>query len=113
MMIETYSDGRLIERHDETTRIVTTYDAQGNITSERPYTVEENAAADQAALEATLNTNKKTVEDKLAKRLSNMQAILDQTNADLRADPAQEIKELARAVRLLVRLQTRQLDSTE
>ena len=48
-MTETYSNGRLIERHDDTTRTVTTYDEQGNIASERPYTVEENAAADAAA----------------------------------------------------------------
>ena len=43
------SGGVVIERADDTTRTVTTYDEQGNITSERPYTVEENAAADAAA----------------------------------------------------------------
>ena len=42
-------DGVLRERADDTTRTVTTYDEQGNITSERLYTVEENAAADAAA----------------------------------------------------------------
>jgi hypothetical protein len=33
-----------------------------------------------------------------------MQAIKDQTNADLRADPSQEIKDLATAVRRLIKM---------
>lgn len=100
-------------RYNDTTHTVVTYDKSGNITSERPYTAAENAAADQAALETTLNTNKKTIEEKLANKLADMKAILNQTNADLRADPSQEIKDIARAVRLLVRLQTNKLDGVE
>jgi YD repeat-containing protein len=112
-MNELTIDGVIRERRDDTTRTVTTYDEQGNITSERPYTAEENAAADQAALEATLNTNKRTVEQKLATKLANMQTILVQTNADLRTDPSQEIKDMARAIRLLVRMQMIQFDGAE
>ena len=43
-----YVDGILTREHDDATRTFTTYDEHGNITSERPYTVEENAAVDQA-----------------------------------------------------------------
>lgn len=73
-------------------------------------TPEEVAVAVTARTEAA---NKKTVEQKLATKLESMQTILDQTNADLRTDPSQEIKELARAVRLIVRIITDQLDGVE
>jgi len=49
--IETFQDGRLIRRADDTARTVTTWDAQGAATA-RPYTSEENAAADAAAAAA-------------------------------------------------------------
>ena len=46
---ETFTDGVLVETHDDTTRTVTTYDPQGNVTATRPYTADENASADAAA----------------------------------------------------------------
>ena len=49
MVSETFVDGKLVRRADDTTRTVTTYDEQGNITSERPYTADENADADAVA----------------------------------------------------------------
>ena len=45
---DTYLNGVLRERADDTTRTVTTYDDAGQVTSSRPYTDEENAAADAA-----------------------------------------------------------------
>lgn len=42
-----YQDGRLRERADDTTRIVTTYDAAGEVEATRPYTAEENDRADR------------------------------------------------------------------
>ena len=42
-------NGALVARHDDTTRIVTTYDATGAVASSRPYTPEESTAADAAA----------------------------------------------------------------
>ena len=36
-------NGMLIERGDDTTHTVTTYDESGAVTSTRPYTAEENA----------------------------------------------------------------------
>ena len=72
----------------------------------RPWTVEELTS--QAA-----SANQKTIEQKLATRLGDMQAILDQTNAAIRTDPSQEVKDLARAVRLLTRLQLNQYDGVD
>ena len=71
-----------------------------------PWAVEELAS--QAA-----SANQKTIEQKLATKLENMQAILDQTNAAIRTDPSQEVKDLARAVRLLTRLQLSQYDGAD
>ena len=44
----TYIEGVLREQWDDDTRTFTAYDAQGQQTSTRPYTAEENAAADAA-----------------------------------------------------------------
>ena len=41
-----------------------------------------------------------------------MQGIIDQTNAELKTDPSQEIKDIARAVRRLDRKVARILDGT-
>ena len=46
-----------VTKHDDATRTVTTYNAQGAVTSTRPYTAAENVAADAAAVQATLATN--------------------------------------------------------
>ena len=43
-----HSSGVIRERGGDTTRTVTTYDATGAVTSTRPYTAEEDAAADAA-----------------------------------------------------------------
>ena len=45
-------DGVLRERADDITRTVTAYDETGAVTSTRPYTTEENAAADAAVADA-------------------------------------------------------------
>lgn len=48
MSWQRFDNGRLTEQGDDTTRTVTTYDPQGNVTSTRPYSDDENAAADAA-----------------------------------------------------------------
>jgi len=42
-----------------------------------------------------------------------MQAVIDQTNEQLRADPSQEIKDIARAVRRLIRMALDDYSGTE
>lgn len=52
-MIRTFDiTGRVISDHDDATRTVTTYDETGAVTSTRPYTEAENAAADAAVADA-------------------------------------------------------------
>ena len=46
MIAELYADGVLRERRDDATRTVTTYGPTGQVTETRPYTAQENAAAD-------------------------------------------------------------------
>lgn len=48
MSSETYTDGVLRERWDDTTRTYKAWNASGQQTSTRPYTAAENAAADAA-----------------------------------------------------------------
>lgn len=48
MIAELFTDGVLRERRDDTSRTVTTYDTAGQVTGARPYTTDENAAADAA-----------------------------------------------------------------
>ena len=43
--------------HDDSTRTVTTYDEAGVVTSTRPYTADENAAADAAVADASTLTD--------------------------------------------------------
>ena len=69
-----YRHGELVRYADDTTRTVTTYDEQGNITSERPYTADENAAAD-AAVQAQADAEAARARAELA------DAILDATAA--------------------------------
>ena len=83
------------------------------VTLTRPYTAEENATADAEAVEATQTANKSTIETNLEADLAAMQAIKDQTNADLRADPSQEIKDIATAVRRLIRMAIDDYSGTE
>ena len=52
MMSRTYQDGVIRTWHDDYTRTVTTYDEQGTVTGTRPYTADENAAADEQAANA-------------------------------------------------------------
>jgi hypothetical protein len=65
-----HASGVIRERGDDTTRTVTTYDASGTATSTRPYTADENAAADAAAVEARRATLTDT--QKLAARLGRL-----------------------------------------
>lgn len=69
-MNELTIDGVIRERRDDTARTVTTYDASGAFNSTRPYTADENAAADAAAVEARRATLTDT--QKLAARLGRL-----------------------------------------
>jgi hypothetical protein len=102
-----------VERWDDTLRTYTEWDAAGVQTSQRAYTPAENAAADARAAAELLVSNEATITTGIANDLAVMQAIIAQTNADLKTDPSQEIKDIARAVRRLDRKVARLLDSVD
>jgi hypothetical protein len=102
------------ERRDDTLRTVTTFDEAGEVTSSRPYTAAESATVDEAAAGRQQAANAATIGSRLVTvDLPAMQAIINQPNADLRADPAQELKDIARAVRRLTRKVEGILDGTD
>lgn len=104
--------GVLRQWWDDGTRTYHEYDAAGVETLTRPYTAEENAAADAAALEVQQDANRRTIEDKLDVAMTDVQTLLDTANATINAAPAPYIKTLARVARLLIRLVRRKLDGT-
>jgi hypothetical protein len=108
------ADDILREVWDDATRTYTAYAEDGTVVSTRPYTAEENAAADARAEVYEQDANDEEIGDKIETvDMPAMQAILDQTNADLRADPSQEMKDMAKAIRRLDRKVQRLLDGTE
>lgn len=96
-------NGVLIERGNDTTRTVTTYDESGAVTSTRPYTADENATADAAAAQEVVRTNAEilrnglqSVIDASIARQAVYQTVLNTDNATIKSNPAPYIKDVAR-----------------
>lgn len=114
MSIRRFEAGVLRELWDDGPRTYTSWNAAGAQTSTRPFTSEENARADAEAAAVAASANGATVGSRISTvDMPAMQAIIDQALADLRADPSQEIKDLARAVRRLDRKVLGILDGTD
>lgn len=89
---------------DDTTRVAEVYDEHGYLVTTRPYNDDENAAADERLQAETEAANREQVSSKLITvDFPKMQLITDQTPRQLSDDPGHEIKDLARAVRRLIR----------
>ena len=111
---------------DNATRTVTEYDANGNVLSTRPYTVEENAAADAATVTATANTNETDLRDKARNALTannnaipQLENVANGTAALTNTQRDQYIRQLAqyqartfRQVNALIKLEVRDLADT-
>ena len=106
-------DGVVLEEWNDDTRTYTSRNPDGTVLLTRPYTAEENAAADERATQETQSENKSTIEQNLEADLAAMQAIKDQANSALRTDPSQEIKDIAVAVRRLIRMALEDYSGTE
>ena len=89
MIHETFTNGVLRERRDDTARTVTTYGPTGQVTETRPYTAPENADADEraaavtrAAVAATLAADATADEAKIAQAIADLRVLLgDDTQA--------------------------------
>ena len=110
---ENYIDGVLRERWDDATRLYTAWDADGTQTEQRPYTSQENAAADVAAATESQSQNKSTIELNLEADLAAMQAIKDTPNSTINDSPASYIKEVAVAVRRLIKMELEDFEEAE
>jgi len=66
----------------------------------------EELAAEQEA------TNRASIEQALSDALITLQAIIDDTNANINGNPAQRIKDIARTTRRTIRLLIRRFDGT-
>ena len=89
MIHETFTNGVLRERRDDTARTVTTYGPTGQVTETRPYTAQENADADEraavetrAAVAAALAADAGADKAKIEQAIANLLTLLgDDTQA--------------------------------
>ena len=103
MIAELFTDGVLRERRDDTARTVTTYGPTGQVTSTRPYTTAENAAADAAAAAEAAREERaadrakvKAIITALQAEKTRVQAVIDKSNA---AITGADTKDVARAAK--------------
>lgn len=112
-MITRYEDGIAVEQWDDETRTYTARDVSGTVTEQRPYTTAENEDADARATAVTEAANEATLEDELDAALSELQVIIDTTNAEINSNPAGEIKDIARVLKKTIRKVNERFEATE
>lgn len=94
------------EVHDDETRTVTTLDEAGAVVSTRPYTPEENAAADADAAQAAADAEHAATQERIAAIVDDLQAekervqvTIDADNSAINDSPANYVKDNARAAK--------------
>ena len=91
--------GIALKTWDDDTRTFT-----DEITHEsRPYTTEENERADALAAQEADEAAAAAIKSALDDAMTELQGILDMTNADINKNPAAAIKDNARALRNIIR----------
>lgn len=108
MIRETYIDGVLRERWDDTTRTYTAWDASGVQTSTRPYTAAENAAADASAAALAASTNLATLQQRAQNALTNNATYLA-IASPTQAQAVAQVGKLTRQMNALIRITINQL----
>lgn len=106
---ETWDNGRLIRRRDDTARELTTWDTAGNPTS-RVYTAAENIEADARALQQATADNEAAIRDRLAQAIAGNVTYLGLATPTA-AQTTTQVKALTRQIDALIRLANRQLDA--
>lgn len=112
MSRQVFQNSVLREWWNDATRTYTTYNASGAQTSTRPYTAAEDAEADADAAVATAVTNEEQIVAALNTALGGLQTLIDTSNATIKADPQIYIKDLARTLRRVIRLQLKKFDGS-
>lgn len=121
--------GQVRQLWDDETRTYTEWDAQGVVVDgfPRPYTVQENAAAELAAAENTAATNDTVIRDKarqalnvFGNRITQLESFAAGTSSLSNAQRDAALRDLAgnlalgfRAINGLIRLELRDLNSTD
>lgn len=111
MSKEIYQGGRLVLSANDSTRTVTTYSPAGAVLNTRPYTVEEDAAADAAAVAETARTNRDTINGRAKSALAANDTFLAIASADL-GQIRTQTRMLTRECSALIRLLLAELDTT-
>lgn len=112
-MKEIYQEGVLFQRWNETNYLVETMNPDGTVASSVPMTPEEVADADAYKTAQTEAANEAEIIADLEALLATLQAIIDDTNANINQNPASRIKDIARTCRKLIRLQIDELSGTD
>ena len=79
---DTYLNGVLRERADDTTRIVSTYGPTGQVTNTRPYTTAENTAADASSAASAAQAAARARADLADAVLDATAALMDDAHTD-------------------------------
>jgi len=117
MNTEIWENGVLRTRWDITSRTVSSWDANGVLIEERPYTAAENASADAMVATEALNAAQKATRERVKLIVTELQAekdrvqlVIDKTNANITGadtkDVARAAKRIADAAIDLARLLT-------
>jgi len=101
---DTYVDGVLTERWDDVARIYTDFRPDPDVS--RPYTAEENQAADQAAADqaaaeehAETTDRVRAIIDDLQVEKDKLDAVVETDSADINSSPAGYVKDTARSAK--------------
>lgn len=99
------ANGATIERGDDAARTVTHYDETGAVLSTRPYTAEENAAADADAAQATANAERevtrtaiKAIVQDLKLEKDRVQPVIDKANAEVTGKDTRDVARAAKRI---------------
>lgn len=107
-------DGVLRQQWDDGTETYSEWDETGTLITERPYTTDELAQKAARVAGETTTTNEADIGNKIETvDMPAMQAIIDDTNANINANPAARIKDIAKAIRRLDRKVLGLLDGSE
>ena len=113
MRLETFTDGKLREQWDDTSRTYTAWGVDGEISEARPYTEQENTDADARLADATAKaTTQANLLSKMETALSNNAAFLALASPN-QAQAVAQVKALTRQINAAIRYLTNRLDTTD
>ena len=113
MRLETFSDGKLREQWDDTSRTFTAWGDDGEISEARSYTDAENMAADQRLAEQTARSNVQA--NLLAKMETALAGNMDflALASPTQAQAVAQVRALTRQMNAAMRYVTNRFDSTD